>query len=298
VGGIEHAVLHLLYSRFFTKVIQDLGLINFSEPFTRLFTQGMIYKDGYKMSKSRGNVVAPGYINERYGADTGRMFILFVGPPDQDAEWSDQGIEGVYRFLNRVWRMVTNGLDGGRFIPEWRNHIGQIEASGELSDLRRKTHQTIAKVTRDIVGFHFNTAVSSLMELLNTLMAIKEPRDIEAQHDHRVVWSEAVENLALILAPFAPHIADEIWEQLGKSGSTYQTQWPQWDESVAKEEQVTVVVQVNGKVRDRLIVPADTPDEDVRQMALESDKVKPFMEDKQIRNVVVVTGKLVNIVVG
>ncbi|MDO8682275.1 MAG: leucine--tRNA ligase [Armatimonadota bacterium] len=304
VGGIEHAVLHLLYSRFFTKVIQDLGLISFSEPFARLFTQGMIYKDGYKMSKSRGNVVAPDYINQRYGADTGRMFILFVGPPDQDAEWNDQGIEGVYRFLNRVWRTVTNGIDEGYYIPEWRNHIGQIEPSQDLMDLRRKVHQTISKVTRDIVGFHFNTAVSSLMELMNTLMATEasasknKPKHSDDLHDLRVIWSEAVENLALILSPFAPHLADELWEQLGKSGSAYQTEWPGWDEAVAKEEQVTVVVQVNGKVRDRLVVPADTPDEDLRQMALASDKVKPLLDGTQIRNVIVVPKKLVNIVIG
>jgi len=255
------------------------------------------------MSKSRGNVVAPDYINKRYGADTGRMFILFVGPPDQDAEWNDQGIEGVYRFLNRVWRTVTNGLESGYFIPEWRNHIGQVEPSPELANLRRKTHQTIAKVTRDIVGFHFNTAVSALMEMLNVLTAAdasasEDRPKHQDDHAYRVIWSEAVENLALILSPFAPHIADELWERLGKSGSAYQTEWPKWDEAVAKEEQVTVVVQVNGKVRDRLVVPADTPDEDLRQMALASEKVKPFLDGKEIRNVVVVAGKLVNMVVG
>ncbi|MHB0912370.1 MAG: leucine--tRNA ligase [Armatimonadota bacterium] len=288
VGGVEHAVLHLLYSRFFTKVIQDLGLIDFPEPFTRLFTQGMIYKDGFKMSKSRGNVVSPDYICGKYGADTGRMFILFIGPPDQDAEWSDQGIEGVFRFLNRVWRLFDANL--GSYDPAWREGMGADLSAAERK-MRRKTHQTIQKVTFDIERFHFNTAVSALMEMLNEMYAFRESGGGGA------VLSEAMENLALILGAFVPHLADELWEQLGKSGSTYEAGWPAYDPGIAKAEEVTVVLQVNGKLRDKVQVPAETERAALEAMALANEKVVSFMEGKPVKKVIIVPGKLVNVVV-
>ncbi|MHB9125326.1 MAG: leucine--tRNA ligase [Armatimonadota bacterium] len=288
VGGVEHAVLHLLYSRFFTKVIQDLGLIDFPEPFTRLFTQGMIYKDGFKMSKSRGNVVSPDYICGKYGADTGRMFILFIGPPDQDAEWSDQGIEGVFRFLNRVWRLFDANL--GSYDPAWREGMGADLSAAERK-MRRKTHQTIQKVTFDIERFHFNTAVSALMEMLNEMYAFRESGGGGA------VLSEAMENLALILGAFVPHLADELWEQLGKSGSTYEAGWPAYDPGIAKAEEVTVVLQVNGKLRVKVQVPAETERAALEAMALANEKVVSFMEGKPVKKVIIVPGKLVNVVV-
>ena len=315
VGGVEHAVLHLLYSRFFTKVIHDLGLIEFSEPFSRLFTQGMIYKDGYKMSKSRGNVVSPDYICAKYGADTGRMFILFIGPPDQDAEWSDQGIEGVFRYLNRVWRFFTSNV--GSYDANWREALRGADLSKPERDLRRKTHQTIHRVTSDIERFHFNTAVSALMELVNEMVdfqtAEPHPRPLpEAERGgaptsrggkgagglgRSTVLSEAMENLALLLGPFAPHMADELWERLGKKGATYEQAWPQYDPAIAKAEEVTVVLQINGKVRDRIQVPVDTDRAELERLALESDRMKAFLDNKPIKKAIVVPGKLVNLVV-
>jgi leucyl-tRNA synthetase len=288
VGGVEHAVLHLLYSRFFTKVLQDMDLVGFSEPFARLFTQGMIYKDGAKMSKSKGNVVGTDEIANRYGADSARTFILFIGPPDQDKEWSDAGVEGTYRFLNRVWRLVTGNLE--RWDPEWRTHLAA--ETGAVPAMRRKTHQTIAKVTEDIERFHFNTAISAIMELVHGLS------DYAAEADaSRAVLSEALEHLILLLSPFAPHLCDELWEQMGGAGSVYQQCWPTWNDEIAKEVDVTVVVQVNGKLRDRLEVPAGTAREELERLAKASPKVLPYLEGKQIRQVVVVPDRLVNLVV-
>jgi len=342
VGGVEHAVLHLLYSRFFTKVIHDLGLIDFSEPFSKLFTQGMIYKDGFKMSKSRPNVVSPDYICGKYGADTGRMFILFIGPPDQDAEWSDQGVEGSFRFLNRVWRFFASNLNS--YDPTWRAALKAgssaiASAKPELSvperNLRRKTHQTIRKVTSDIERFHFNTAVSALMEMLNEMVAFAgwegeapaEPRSADSQppaassqeklprpcceaatgegrgeggsavrSPRSAVLSEAMENLVLLLGAFVPHIADELWERLGNAGTTYEQTWPKHDPVIAKAEEVTVVLQVNGKVRDRIQVPIDTDRAELERLALENDRIKSFLGSKAVERVIVVPGKLVNIV--
>ncbi|HUV06046.1 MAG TPA: leucine--tRNA ligase [Armatimonadota bacterium] len=315
VGGVEHAVLHLLYSRFFTKVIHDLGLIKFSEPFSRLFTQGMIYKDGFKMSKSRGNVVSADYVCAKYGADALRMFILFIGPPDQDAEWSDQGIEGVFRYLNRVWRFFTSNL--GCYDPNWREALKGADLSKPERDLRRKTHQTIQRVTSDIERFHFNTAVSALMELVNEMV------DFQTAEPHRrplpeaerggappsrvghgagglgrsTVLSEAMENVILLLGPFAPHIADELWERLGKKATTYEQAWLEYAPAIAKAEEVTIVLQINGKVRDRIQVPVDTDRAELERLALESDRMKAFLDNKPIRKVIVVPGKLVNVVV-
>ncbi len=294
VGGIEHATLHLLYARFITKVLYDLGYVKFREPFTELFTQGMIYKDGAKMSKSLGNIVTPEEINDRYGADTGRVFILFIGPPDQDAEWSDRGVEGVHRFLQRVWRAVNGWRD--LYMADWREKMPPMEELGEKQKaLRRKTHQTIKKVTDDIEGMRLNTAVSAMMELVNELLPFAEAADEAAEAD-RAVYSEAAENLVLILSPFAPHICDELWSRLGHEGTCWEQAWPEHDEEIATEETITIVVQVNGKVRDRLQVPRDMDMDAVAEMALQSENVKRHIEGKQVRKVIKVPGKLINIV--
>jgi len=295
VGGIEHATLHLLYARFITKVLQDLGHVNFPEPFAELFTQGMIYKDGAKMSKSLGNIVTPEFINDRYGADTGRVFILFVGPPDQDAEWSDQGVEGVYRFLNRVWRTAGRAE---LFMADWRD---KLPAMGELGEaaraLRRKTHQTVRQVSEAIDTMHLNTAVSSLMELTNELVRFTETLTVEDEAG-RAVYSEAAEKLILLLSPFAPHIADELWHRLGHEETTWEAAWPDWDAEVAAEEMITIVIQVNGKVRDKMEVPADADMDEVAAQAQQRPNVRRHLEGRQVRKVIKVPGRLVNLVVG
>ena len=296
VGGIEHATLHLLYARFITKVLYDMGLVNFEEPFTELFTQGMIYKDGAKMSKSLGNIVTPEEINERYGADTGRVFILFMGPPDQDAEWSDQGVEGVFRFLNRAWRAVVAHRD--MYLPDWRE---RMPAHNDLADthraLRRKTHQTLRCIRESVETMRLNTAISALMELVNEMLPFAGELSAEDEGG-RAVYSEAMDSLTLLLSPFAPHIADELWARLGHEGTTWEQAWPGYDEAVAAAEMITIAVQVNGKLRDRLEVPADTDMETAVQQALASPKVQRYVEGKQVRQVVKVPGRLINIVVG
>ena len=289
IGGIEHAVLHLLYSRFFTKVLCDLGLIGFDEPFARLFTQGMLLKDGAAMSKSRGNVVGPDEVIARYGADALRAYILFLAPPELDADWREGGIEGVTRFLNRVWRAVVGRLD--RFDPGWRRHTRSPFAAAAA--LRRKTHQTIRRVTNDLERFHFNTAISALMELVN---AMTEADEQSADPAFWAVYSEACERLALLLAPFTPHLAEELWERLGHDESIHLASWPAWDEEAAREEEITVVVQVNGKLRDRLTVASGTPKEKLQAEALASPRVQPHLQGKRIANVIVVVDKLVNLV--
>jgi leucyl-tRNA synthetase len=289
IGGIEHAVLHLLYSRFFTKVLHDLGLIGFEEPFTRLFTHGMLLQDGAAMSKSRGGV-APDDIIARYGADALRTYILFIAPPGQEADWQEGGIEGIYRFLNRAWRAVAGRVDA--FNPDWPGRVADA-AEPAATALRRKTHQTIWRVSNDIERWHFNTAISAMMELVNAMTELV-PRASDSGVS--AAYSEACENLCLLLAPFAPHIADELWERLGKNESVHLASWPHWDDNIAQEKQVTVVVQVNGKLRDRLAVAPGTPRDDLEKQALAATKVQPHLEGKSIRQVVVVLDRLVNIV--
>ena len=290
IGGIEHAVLHLLYSRFFTRVLYDLRLIGFEEPFTRLFTHGMVLKDGSAMSKSGPNCVAPDAIIERYGADTLRTYILFIGPPGAEAEWQEGGIEGISRFLNRAWRAVAGQAEA--FSGGWRGSVAGAQGA-EVVSLRRKTHQTIARVTNDINRWHFNTAVSAMMEMVN---AMTEASAGGVSADLGDAYSEACESLVLLLAPFAPHLAEELWERLGRTGSIHLAEWPSWEEALTREEEVTVVVQVNGKLRDRLNVARGTPQEELRQLALDSSRVKAHVEGKSIHNVVVVPDRLVNIV--
>ena len=289
IGGVEHAVMHLLYFRFFTKVLRDLGFLEISEPAVRLLTQGMVIKDGAKMSKSKGNVVDPDEMIDRYGADTVRLFILFAAPPERDLEWSDFGVEGAYRFLIRVWRLVN------RFLPELEKEAGG-EPSPEAVKLRRKLHQTIKRVMVDIEErLHFNTAISAIMELVNEFYdygekGSKTPGDIP-------ILKEALESLVLILSPFAPHIAEELWERMGHKESLAHHPFPSYDPELAKEELITIVVQVNGKLRGRLEVAEDTSEEEIKELALSLPKVRSYVEGSKVRRVVYVPKKLINIVV-
>jgi len=290
-GGIEHAVLHLLYSRFFTKVLFDLGLIGFQEPFVRLFTHGMVLQDGAVMSKSRGGV-APEEVITRYGADALRTYILFMAPPGQEVDWQEGGIEGISRFLNRVWRAV--GAHAEHFDPEWRGKVAPLASPTALA-LRRTTNQTIRRVESDLERFHFNTAISALMEMVNAMTEISAEAN---SPDLAPAYSEACESLALLLAPFAPHLAEQLWARLAKQDSVHLAAWPAWDEAAAREEEVTIVLQVNGKLRDRLSVAPGTPKEQLEAQAVTSPKVQPYLKGKQIRQVIVVPDRLVNIVLG
>nr|MBO2469634.1 leucine--tRNA ligase [Bacillota bacterium] len=286
IGGIEHAILHLLYARFFTKVLYDAGLVNVDEPFARLLTQGMVLKDGAKMSKSKGNVVSPDEIIEKYGADTGRLFILFAAPPERDLEWSDSGVEGCFRFLSRVWRLVDQHLD----LFEDRRPAEPADPAAKA--LYRQMHQTIKKVTEDIdKRYQFNTAVSAIMELVNAISAYPEGAD-------RGTLAEAIEKTIVLLAPFAPHIAEELWHRIGHADSVHAQPWPTWDEAALAADEVEIVVQVNGKVRDRVVVPANASREEIEAAVLAQEKVKAHLAGKTVKKVIVVPGKLVNLVVG
>lgn len=309
VGGAEHAVLHLFYSRFVTKALYDMGYLGFQEPFLNLFTQGMVYKDGAAMSSRKGNVVPPDPICDRYGADTARLYILFLGPPEQDTEWSDQGIEGCFRFLNRLWRFTYDitspgteqivGEDSrGYYIPSWRDRVDGAQLSPAARELRRKLHQTIRKVSIDIEQrMHFNTAISALMELTNSIASFFDAhKNKPLASDDRLALSEALDNLILLLSPFAPHIADELWESLGDEGFAYQQPFPKWDEALTIQEKWTTIVQVNGRLRDRLEIPAGTDEDAIRQAALDSPGVRRHTQGKAIQKVIFVPPKLVNIV--
>ncbi|MEW6426129.1 MAG: leucine--tRNA ligase, partial [Bacillota bacterium] len=291
IGGVEHAILHLLYSRFFTKVLYDLGLVNNSEPFTNLLTQGMVLKDGAKMSKSKGNIVSPEEIIEAYGADTARLFILFAAPPERDLEWSDQGVEGCYRFLNRVWRLVAplaEELAAAPLVPAADN------LTGVNREMRRLTHQTIKKVTEDIAArFNFNTAISAIMELVNGLY---QYREVPAGDRDPAVMREAIESLLLLLAPFAPFVTEELWAGTGHQESIHKQRWPGYDPAALVEEEVTIVVQVNGRVRDRIILPRDISSEEMIARVLAQPRIRQLTEGKRIKKVIPVPGKLVNIV--
>jgi leucyl-tRNA synthetase len=283
IGGIEHAILHLIYSRFFCKVMRDLGLIRHDEPVRRLFTQGMVLKDGAAMSKSRGNVVGADDLASRYGADTGRLFVLFAAPPEKELEWQDTGVEGMHRFLARTYRFVTRNVDRVR-----SNEAGDPEADRRAL---RKLHQTVRKITQDFeVRWHFNTSIAALMELLNELHAL------EARLSAAVL-REALEKITLMLAPFVPYLAEELWEELGRQGPVFKQPWPEYDEELAREEEVEVVVQVNGRVRSHIRVPLGAPREELERLALQDDKIRSFVEGKQIVRVIVVPDKLVNVVV-
>ncbi|RYG72206.1 leucine--tRNA ligase, partial [bacterium] len=295
VGGVEHATMHLIYARFFTKVLKDLGLVTFDEPFPRLFTQGMVTMASAttgkpeKMSKNKGNVVSLDDAVNRFGADATRMMTLFMGPPALDVEWTPQSEDtfaGTFRFLERVWRAATALL----FQANWRENLGEISDADKK--LRRKTHQTVARVGNDIERFSMNTAISGLMEHVN---AIQEW--LNGKGTNAAVYSEAIENLLLCLTPFAPHLSDELGEKLGFGQSFYTSTWPTWDAEIAKEDEIIIPVQVNGKLRARLSVAVDTSKEDLEKLALESAEVSPFLDGKAPKKIVVVPGRLVNIVV-
>ena len=284
IGGIEHAVLHLLYSRFFTKVLYDAGLVHVDEPFTSLLTQGMVLMDGAKMSKSKGNTVSPLEIIERYGADTARLFILFAAPPERDLEWSDSGVEGCYRFLGRVFRTVMRHEELFRNRPEARPE------KGPARDLYRRIHRTIKKVTEDVgERYHFNTAISAIMELMNAINEYPEDAD-------RGTLADALETGVILLAPFAPHLAEELWHAMGHETSVHEQPWPSYDPEMLVEEEVEMAVQINGRVRDKLVVPVTADRETVEQLALNQERIKNHLSGKTVRKVIVVPKKLVNIV--
>ena len=277
-GGIEHAVMHLLYTRFFTKVMRDLGLVDFDEPMRRLFNQGIVLgPDGNRMSKSRGNVVNPQEFVDRYGSDALRCFLMFVGPWNEGGPWDSQGIGGVSRFLRRAVSLVAGGEASG--------------AEADPADLPRRTNRLVKKLTADLETFRFNTSIAALMEQTNYLLGVRGAVSDEE-------WREALRTFVTVLAPFAPHHAEEMWSEMEEHGSVHEQAWPGWDEALIVEEEITLVVQVNGKLRDRVTVPAGISEEAAREQALTSEKVRPHVEGKQIRKAVYVPGRLVNLVVG
>lgn len=291
IGGIEHAILHLLYSRFFVKVLRDAGLVDYDEPFSNLLTQGMVIKDGAKMSKSLGNVVSPEEILSKYGADTARLFILFAAPPERELEWSDQGVEGSFRFLNRIWRIVQafeNVL--AQKVTEY-DHSNLSEAD---KDLRRVLHSSIKKVTNDIeTRFNFNTAISTMMELVNALYAYKEA----AKELNAGLIYEAISDLIKMMSPFVPHITEELWRgAIDANSSVHEQSWPECDEEALKVDNVEIVLQVNGKVRGRLTVPAEATKEELEKIAMADANVQAHIGDATVRKVICVPGRLVNIV--
>ena len=295
IGGIEHAVLHLLYSRYYTKVLRDLGLIHCDEPFSNLLTQGMVIKDGAKMSKSKGNVVDPEDMLKRYGADTARLFMLFAAPPERDLDWSDQGVEGAYRFLNRLWRLA---LAVAREAQGVEPYGGGGKLAGPLAELHRKTHETIKKVTEDAAErFQFNTAIAAVMELVNQISLVQQDAKLKDEPQRDAVLREAVETAVILISPMAPHIADELWQRLGHEGCLIELPWPEYDPQALVKQDKLLVVQVAGKVRAKLTVPADAGDEDLKKAALADEKVQKFIAGKEIKKIIVVQGKLVNIVV-
>jgi leucyl-tRNA synthetase len=279
IGGVEHAILHLIYSRFFTKVMRDIGLIKNSEPARRLFTQGMVIAEGAKMSKNKGNVVGADMLAEKYGADTARMFVLFAAPPEKEVDWRWEGAEGIYRFLGRVYRFIT------------RNVPPQERSGSADRAVLRKLHQTLKKITEDFeTRWHFNTCIASVMELMNLLYA--EETNISAQ-----TMPQILEALALMLAPFAPYVSQEIWDELGHEGPVFRQPWPPYDPELAKEDGAEIVVQVNGKVRSRIFAPFGSSKEYLEKLAFADEKVQAQVAGKQLVKIVVVPDKLVNIVV-
>jgi leucyl-tRNA synthetase len=269
IGGVEHAILHLIYSRFFTKVMRDIGLVRNSEPVRRLFTQGMVIAEGAKMSKSKGNVVGADMLAEKFGADTARMFVLFAAPPEKEVDWRNEGAEGIYRFLGRVYRFATRNA-----------RLVRAEGAADRKVLR-KLHQTLASITEDFeTRWHFNACIARVMELVNFLYA-----------------EEILEKVALMLAPFAPYVSQDMWEELGKEGPVFRQCWPVFDPELAKEDEAEIVVQVNGKLRGHIRAPFGTPKEELEARARAEEKVQPFLVGKQVVKVIVVPDKLVNIVV-
>lgn len=287
IGGVEHAIMHLLYSRFFVKAFNDMGMLDFKEPFKNLLTQGMVLKEGTKMSKSKGNVVSPLEIIDEYGADTARLFVLFAAPPERDLDWSEQGVEGCFRFLNRVYRLVDELSD----IAKSNYEIGEL--SKEDKAMRYTIHTTLKKVTEDLSNkFGFNTAISALMELINEMYKYKE-----LENRNEGVIKEGIETIVTILAPFTPHIGEELWDMIGKDGSVFDIKWPNYDETALVKDEVEIVVQINGKVRGKLSIASNINKDEMERLAIEDEKIKALVDGKTIVKVVAVPKKLVNIVV-
>ncbi|MCL5070381.1 MAG: class I tRNA ligase family protein, partial [Actinobacteria bacterium] len=315
IGGIEHATMHLIYSRFFTKVLYDADLVNFREPFTRYYPHGVVTLGGQKMSKSKGNIVNPSEIYNKYGADTLRLYILFIGPADSIVDWSDSGVEGSSRFLKRFWRIVFDNIE---YIKLYKKRIsgtsssvfpGGDEVGTKLKDLfntkqlpeiekelYRKLHQTIKKVTSDIMErFNFNTAISAIMEMVNLMYKYDE--EVQSDNKNPLLAYEVSKKLLLLISPIAPFIAEELWSKMGEKGSIHRQAWPKFESEIAKDELVTVIFQVNGKLRDRAEVSAGLSKEEIEKMAMNSEKIKRFIEDREVIKIISVPGKLVNIVI-
>ena len=284
-GGAEHAVMHLLYSRFFVKALRDIGIVDFDEPFTRLFNQGIIIAEKQKMSKSLGNVITPDEYVSELGADTVRAYLMFLAPWDQGGEWNDSSISGISRWLNRIWQLVLDG-----YQPDDKATPDSVSTAEK--ELARFVHQTIRRVTQDMAKFRFNTMLSALMEYTNHLSSVKETSAVS-----NTAWEESIDTLMRLLAPTAPHLTEELWERTGRQYSIHNQPWPQWDEKLARDEEVTLVVQVNGRLRDRKAVPASTTEAEARQIAAESARVQPHLEGKEIVKVIYVPGRLINFVV-
>ena len=278
-GGAEHATMHLLYSRFFVKAIRDMGIVKFDEPFTRLFNQGIIGSQGEKMSKSKGNVVTPDDYVADLGADAVRVYLMFVGPWEQGGDWNDHGIIGMGRWLKRVWTLVSSG------------YVAKARDAEAEKECLRIMHKTIKKATEDMERFRFNTMLSALMEYSNLLSKVQDNGSVK-----NTVWAEAVKNLLLLLAPSAPHMAEELWQQLGYKYSIHNQSWPEWDRDLAADEEITLVIQVNGKLRDKLSVPVDITEETARQLAFAQERIKSYVEGKSIAKIIYVPGRLLNIV--
>ncbi len=308
IGGVEHAILHLLYSRFFIKALYDMGYVSYDEPFTNLLTQGMVLKDGAKMSKSLGNIVSPEEIIKKYGADTARLFILFASPPEKDLEWSEQGVEGCYRFINRVWRIIWEFRN--IFIKADENVKKSLDdksnkesakskktgLSAEDKELLYAVNYAVKKVTDDIKErFNFNTAISAIMELVNSLYLYKDK--VSNNSRNYDILREAIEKTIMLLAPFVPHVTEELWVSIGKSGSVHDRVWPSYDEDALIKDEIEIAVLINGKVRDRIIIPSGISEEEIRIKVLDAQKIKDLIQGKEVVKVVAVPGKLVNIVV-
>ena len=297
IGGVEHAILHLLYSRFFTKMLRDFGYLpaDMDEPFKNLLTQGMVLLGGSKMSKSKGNIVDPDAMVQKYGADTVRLFCLFAAPPERDFDWSDSGIEGSYRFVSRVWRMFS----------DMQSILKPVSACSDLSPaasdairaLRLSEHATVKKVGEDIAERNqFNTAIAAIMELVNSVNQYRE--ELSATEEGRRALSSAMSTVLVMLFPFTPHMCEEVWQQLGHEDSLDDVRWPEWSEEALKRDVVTVVVQVNGKLRGKVEVPAGASREELEKAALAERSIQNHIAGKTIRKVIVVPGKLVNVVAG
>ena len=288
IGGVEHAILHLMYARFFQMAFYDMGLVEDEEPFRNLLTQGMVNKDGKKMSKSLGNVVSPEEIIAKYGADTARLFILFAAPPDRELDWSDKGVEGSYRFLSRVYRLVYE------IKAKYPNVPDAFEIGTEADKaLNYALNFSIKKVSEDVGGrFNFNTAISSVMELVNEMYKYKERDDVNPG-----LLGKAAKDLILMLSPFVPHICEEMWEHMGQKQSVTTMRWPEYDEGALVRDSVEIVVQINGKVKEKLVVAADADRQELEKIALENDRIKHLLDGKTVVKVVAVPGRLINIVV-